>query len=266
MRRFGILQFGPDRFRVGRWRGDHQVAHIATVVPGSSPEPQAVSACLARLERRGYRSVVTSALTPAEASGYLEAGFETRERLHLLRRDLNRAPAHPAVASALLASGPEPATAVRQATRARVEPMLRRARRNDRRAVVALDQQAFDRFWRFEISGLREALTATPVSRFVVAEHPQWGSPVGYVIVGRADDRGYLQRLAVHPDRRCEGIGRALVNDGLRWLERRGVTSVVVNTQEHNDAALALYERLGFAREPEGLVVLERGLAQPRRS
>jgi ribosomal-protein-alanine N-acetyltransferase len=253
---------------VTRWRGDPEVAHVSVIASGHTPDPRALSACIDRLERRGYRSAVTSALSPSEAAAFLDAGFELRERLHLLRRDLHRAPAHPAVASTLQTPRREPAgTVVREATRARVEPMLRRARRADRRAVLVLDQLAFDRFWRFEVSGLREALTATPVSRFVVAEHPELegGRPLGYVIVGRADDRGYLQRLAVHPDHRGEGIGTALVEDGLRWLERRGVASVVVNTQEHNQAALSLYERLAFVREPDGLVVLERafGSAAP---
>ena len=33
------------------------------------------------------------------------------------------------------------------------------------------------------------------------------------------------------------------------------------NTQHRNQGALALYERLGFIRQPDGLAVLERHLA-----
>jgi ribosomal protein S18 acetylase RimI-like enzyme len=70
----------------------------------------------------------------------------------------------------------------------------------------------------------------------------------------------YLQRLAVHPDRQHAGIGTSLTLDALRWAQRRGATSMLVNTQEQNGAALRLYEHLGFVLEHDGLDVLERPL------
>ena len=45
--------------------------------------------------------------------------------------------------------------------------------------------------------------------------------------------------------------------DALNWAQRRGATSMLVNTQETNTGALALYEHLGFVREADGLDVLE---------
>ena len=82
----------------------------------------------------------------------------------------------------------------------------------------------------------------------------------GYAVAGRSLERGYLQRLAVDPAHQGHGLGTALVLDALWWLRRRGATSTLVNTQEANDAALALYERLGFRRQAEGLAVLHRPL------
>jgi ribosomal protein S18 acetylase RimI-like enzyme len=82
----------------------------------------------------------------------------------------------------------------------------------------------------------------------------------GYAITGRAGGHGFLQRLAVHPTWQRRGVGRALVIDGLAWLERRGVERVVVNTQLENRKALALYEGLGFRREPRCLSVLSAGV------
>ena len=86
------------------------------------------------------------------------------------------------------------------------------------------------------------------------------GGITGYAITGRAGALGYLQRLAVHPDHQHRGIGSALVTDALWWAKRRGAEAVLVNTQESNHVALALYERLGFDFEPDGLAVLEREL------
>ena len=50
------------------------------------------------------------------------------------------------------------------------------------------------------------------------------------------------------------------MSDGLLWARRRGTTSLLVNTQETNEAAVRLYERMGFKREAYGLAVLERPL------
>jgi ribosomal protein S18 acetylase RimI-like enzyme len=120
--------------------------------------------------------------------------------------------------------------------------------------VLAVDEAAFSPPWRLDLTGLREALLATPSVRFRVAQVD--GRIVGYAVAGRAGWRGYLQRVAVHPGHTDRGLGRALVVDALDWLERRGARRCVVNTQEGNAAALHLYEALGFRPEPAGLDVL----------
>jgi hypothetical protein len=89
---------------------------------------------------------------------------------------------------------------------------------------------------------------------------------VGYAVTGRPHHHGYLQRLAVDPAEHRHGVGRALVLDSLAWLRRHGATSVLVNTQESNRAALRLYEDLGFEREPHGLDVLVCDLDQVGRA
>ena len=218
-----------DRLRVAAWRGDEHIALVSPRPEHPSPSSAAVHRCLQRLAERGVREVITSALGAAEQTGFVAAGFTVRERLHLMSHDLSGLP--------------EVQTTIR----------IRRARSGDRPAVLALDQRAFDRFWRLDAAGLDEALDATPVSRFRVAAEK---SILGYAVFGRAADRGYVQRLAVDPDAQRRGIAVALLADGLRWLRRHGVQRAVVNTQEDNDSAVALYVRAGFKSEPEGLAVL----------
>ena len=130
---------------------------------------------------------------------------------------------------------------------------MRRARRSDRAAALAVDARSFDPFWRLDPAGLDEAVDATPSSRFRVIDGPD--GVVGYAVSGRAGARGFLQRLAVDPAVRGRGYGSALVVDGLRWMKRRGAARAMVNTQERNNDALRLYERLGFrppTRWPRG--------------
>jgi ribosomal protein S18 acetylase RimI-like enzyme len=124
--------------------------------------------------------------------------------------------------------------------------------------VLTVDHVAFPPFWQLDEHGLREALDATPWTRFRLARAD--GRIVGYAICGRSAERGFVQRLAVDPDVQRGGIGWDLMVDGLRWMHRRGVKRAVVNTQLGNQPALDLYERLGFRRQPVGLSVLVSGL------
>jgi GNAT superfamily N-acetyltransferase len=226
---------GPDQLRTGPWRGEPTIAHVAVV--GRAPTPPDLRRCLDRLARDGYRAAITAALGPAEQAPFLDAGFAVHERLHLLAHDLGELPRAP-------------------------RHTLHRARRRHRDAVLATDAAAFDPFWRLDHAALVDALTATPATRFRVWPGPAGAGSVGaYAIVGRAGARGYLQRLAVHPEHQRRGVGSALVLDGLRWARRWGAREVLVNTQEGNDGAVAAYERLGFTPRSHGLAVLRRELS-----
>jgi ribosomal protein S18 acetylase RimI-like enzyme len=78
-----------------------------------------------------------------------------------------------------------------------------------------------------------------------------------YSIAGRAGRSSFLQRLAVAPEARGQGIGSYLVVDALRWATGEGAQRMLVNTQVSNDKALGLYEMLGFVLSNEQLKVLE---------
>lgn len=234
-----VLQWGFERARTGAWRGDGRVAYLAPLPPAGTPSVDFLHRCLDTLTARGFTQVVTSALVPAEQGSFLRLGFEVYERLHLLSHDLD-----------------DVARPEREAA-----SLLRRARRPDWPAVLAVDAAAFAPFWRLDMGGLGEALDATPSTRFRVASAGRRDGPVlAYAVTGMSGNQGYLQRLAVHPSYRRRGLGRALGLDGLRWLRRKGAAEAVVNTQLGNEAALSLYLSLGFRPEPVQLSVLHRRL------
>lgn len=231
------LRWGTGaRLRVVPWRGDTSTAQL---LPGAGPATASVVAeAVAGLAGTPYSFVLTAAISVADQGPYLDAGFEPYERLHLFVRNLDSLPDVPRHAR------------------------LERGRRRDRLEILALDEAAFPPFWRLDERGLDEALGATPTARLRVERDREIpGGLAGYAITGRSGPRGYIQRLAVSPDSQRRGIGTALVDDGLRWLRRRGAREVLVNTQESNEPAVELYEHLGFRRQREGLVVLRRALA-----
>jgi ribosomal protein S18 acetylase RimI-like enzyme len=205
------------------------VAYLSPAPGAALPSVGLIRRCLGELAADGYQRVVTSALLPHEQAAFVSAGFAVEEELLLLAHDLRRIPDAPAVST-------------------------RRAGDAERPAVLAIDALSFDPFWQLDGRGLDEALTATPRARFRVIEEA--GSVVAYAITGRAGRRGYVQRLAVHPDHRRRGVAQALVVDGLRWLRRWRVDRALVNTQQDNVGAASLYRALGFHPESSRLSVL----------
>jgi ribosomal protein S18 acetylase RimI-like enzyme len=215
------------RIRVRPWRGRDDTAECLAAPIGAIVPPELVVDAVARARAAGYERAVTPALPPYEWRPYTDAGFVLRERLHLLGHDLLDLPER---------------TSVR----------LRRVGRRDLDRVLDVDHRSFQPFWRLDAAGLDEAAHATPSSRFRMTR-----DGAGYALFGRAGTRGYVQRLAVVPESEGQGLGAALVVDGLHWLKRWRAADALVNTQESNERAVALYERLGFRRRPGGLAVLE---------
>lgn len=228
--RTAVLEWGRERVRVGRWRGDGPVALLSPANDGPLPSASFLHRCLETLAEDGYTAVVTPALSVIEQTPFIAAGFEEQERLRLLTHELR-----------YLAPVPD--------------VPLRRALDGDRPAVLVVDAASFSSFWQLDDWSLQDALDATPATRFRVSTTPD-GDVAGYAVCGRTQRRGYVQRLAVHPAWRGMSMGSALVLDGLRWMRRRGVERAVVNTQFDNTAASGLYLRLGFQEQAEGLAVL----------
>ena len=193
--------------------------------------------CLDTLADQGFSRVLTGALSPLEQAGFLAAGFGVEQHLRLLGMDL---------------TGPLPPLPRR--------PRLARVPARRRAQVLAVDRAAFPEFWRFDELALADALEATPDVRFRMAA-PRGGPVSGYAICERSGRRGYVQRLAVHPDAQGRGTGRRLLLDGVHWMAAQGATRALVNTQTDNQAALRLYNAVGFSDEPVGLSVLSTGLA-----
>ena len=72
------------------------------------------------------------------------------------------------------------------------------------------------------------------------------GELVGALIGTIDQNQGYIYRIAIHPDARRRGVGKALVKAVEKRFEQRKVTRVWVAGDEHNKVAMPLYEAMGY--------------------
>jgi mycothiol synthase len=57
---------------------------------------------------------------------------------------------------------------------------------------------------------------------------------------------GLFEPVGTHSDFQRKGLGKAVMQEGLRRLQEHKMRSAIVSTNENNDAAIKLYESVGF--------------------
>lgn len=70
-------------------------------------------------------------------------------------------------------------------------------------------------------------------------------APLGFIMCRVAADQAEILTLAVLPEARQSGLGRALMQALMDEMARRGATELFLEVAETNHAARALYARLG---------------------
>ena len=90
----------------------------------------------------------------------------------------------------------------------------------------------------------------------VVLVADKHGDVIGYVYAALEpiswkelrDACGFVHDIVVEERGRRGGVATALMEAAMAWLKERGAPRVVLGTAEQNDAAQALFERMGFRR------------------
>ncbi|MGN0342323.1 MAG: ribosomal protein S18-alanine N-acetyltransferase [Roseburia sp.] len=107
--------------------------------------------------------------------------------------------------------------------------------------VAALEKQLFSVPWSEQ--GFRDTLDMDGVI-FLVAREDE--VCIGYCGIYLAADEGEITNVAVDPAYRRKGVARALLQQLLQQAKERGASHIVLEVRASNEAARALYEKLGF--------------------
>ena len=148
-------------------------------------------------------------------------------------------------------------TTVAQDDESGPEIRVRQAERADLLAVFHIEQEAFPQPWPFSAF---EQFLGQPA--FLVAQVPEGettretatvgddGRVVGYIVAdvvpNHGEALGHVKDIAVAEERRGEGVGTRLLQQGLTALAEEGAGSVKLEVRESNDTAKSLYRRFGF--------------------
>ena len=122
----------------------------------------------------------------------------------------------------------------------RIEPVVW----GDLRAVADIQKRSFPSRLAYGWCAL-VTLRFWPGVLFLVAKDPASGDVVGCCIGDRSRGAARVMNLAIHPDWRRQGVGRALLRALGEAIPDGDVTLMV---QEHNRGAQALYVAEGFIR------------------
>ncbi len=69
---------------------------------------------------------------------------------------------------------------------------------------------------------------------------------VATVMVGYEGHRGWINYLAVSPDLRRQGIGRALMEEARRLLSELGCPKINLQVRTSNSGVIEFYKRIGY--------------------
>jgi len=76
------------------------------------------------------------------------------------------------------------------------------------------------------------------------------GAIAASIMVGHDGHRGMLYYVAVAPDHRGRGLGKAAVRAAEAWLTQRGVWKINLLVRAENEAVRGFYEKLGYEINP----------------
>ena len=123
--------------------------------------------------------------------------------------------------------------------------LIRKMLMNDLEQVTQIDAASFSLPW--PARSFQFELTDNPASRSWVAELD--GLVVGMIVAWLIVDDIHIATLAVYPEYRRRGVGRALLTHALTAAKAEGALRSFLEVRESNLAARKMYLNFGFVED-----------------
>lgn len=121
---------------------------------------------------------------------------------------------------------------------------IKLATASDAESIAEAEEAVFSDPW--SSSGISHF--AACESAFVICSKDERGNLRGYAIGSFAAGEGELLRIAVLPDHRGNGLGKALLSEFLSEMKSRGIFTLFLEVRVSNATAISLYEGSGFEK------------------
>jgi ribosomal protein S18 acetylase RimI-like enzyme len=123
--------------------------------------------------------------------------------------------------------------------------VIRAFKQSDEQAVIDLWQRCeLTRPWNDPRKDLARKLRVNP-KMFLVGEIE--GKIVATVMAGYEGHRGWINYLAVDPERRREGLARAMMQEAERLLCEPGCPKINLQVRSSNAGVIEFYRRIGYS-------------------
>ncbi len=117
-------------------------------------------------------------------------------------------------------------------------------REEDLSEVLSIENSSFPNPWR-DLTFLGEIRNQS-ISFPLVVVHSLHKRVIGYIIFWKIFEDVQINNIAVHPDYRRLGIGRAVLEGIIEQMRKEGAKNMTLEVRPSNVAALTLYKKLGF--------------------
>ena len=108
-------------------------------------------------------------------------------------------------------------------------------------AIVELEAACFSTPWTYQ--NLEDSLNNDTAYFFVALEEEKL---IGYIGVSVISDSCFVNNIAVLPEYRRQGVGKALMKIAILTADAMGTGFISLEVRESNYAAISLYRSLGF--------------------
>lgn len=115
---------------------------------------------------------------------------------------------------------------------------------DDLQQVAAIEARSIKPPWSQQAFA---AELAKPHANFWVITDDETDSEVmAYAVFAMPAEQAHLQTIAVHHDHRRKGLAALLVRRLIAFVAKKGGESVILEVRKSNEAAIKLYQGLGF--------------------